>query len=485
MNLEELKKLAARGESERLEFKRSTGQRSEAAKTVCAMLNGLGGLVLMGVSDKGDVLGQMVTSKTLEDIAIELRRISPPAFPEMEVVTIGDEKSVIALRVNGEKGTYAYDGRPYLRYGSTTQIMPREEYESRLLDRLHNTHRWENKPVPEGITIHDLDEEEIHLTLRKAVDIGRIEEPKNLDTESILVGLGLIYENKLLQAAVALYGKDKKLFSLYPQCSIRLARFRGNSRLSDFADNRQYWGNAFDLMRRAESFLLDHIPIAGVVVDGKMRRKDYPMYPPRGIREAVANAICHRDYTNHGGAVGLAMYNDHLEVINPGSFHFGLTPEKLAKPHQSKPWNPLIAEVFYRAGIIEKWGTGTLNIIDFCKSNENPPPKWEEQDGSVIVTFFPSHALEKIDLKKAKVESQLESQLESQSLQQKILTLLENKGTLSKSEIAKILGQKVISGQLHLVLKNLLKQGLIEYTIPSKPTSRLQKYRISPKPSSI
>ena len=203
--------------------------------------------------------------------------------------------------------------------------------------------------------------------------------------------------------------ENKKLFSIYPQLSIRLARFRGGSRLSDFTDNRQYWGNAFDLLRRAESFLLDHMPIAGRVVDGKMRREDYPMYPPRAIREAVANAICHRDYTNHGGSVALAMYNDHLEVINPGSFHFGFTPEKLMKPHQSKPWNPLIAEVFYRAGIIEKWGTGTLNIIDFCKANENPPPNWEEQDGSVIITFFPSHAIEKIEVSKPQLESQLES----------------------------------------------------------------------------
>ena len=207
MNLEELKQLIKNGESERLEFKRSTGQRSEAAKTVCAMLNGVGGFVLIGVSDKGEILGQHVISKTLEDMAIEMRRISPPAFPEMEAVTIGNEKSVIVLRVNGERGTYTYEGRPYLRYGSTTQIMPREEYEQRLLERLHAIHRWENKPVPEGVTINDLDEEVIYSTLRNAINIGRMEEPKNIDTESILIGLGLIYEDKLLQAAVALYGK--------------------------------------------------------------------------------------------------------------------------------------------------------------------------------------------------------------------------------------------------------------------------------------
>src|SRR5690349_6752965 len=88
MNLEELKKLVAKGESENLEFKKTTGQRSEAAKTVCALLNGLGGFVLFGVSDKGEILGQQVTAKTLEDISLELRKIEPPAFPEVETITL-------------------------------------------------------------------------------------------------------------------------------------------------------------------------------------------------------------------------------------------------------------------------------------------------------------------------------------------------------------------------------------------------------------
>lgn len=105
--------------------------------------------------------------------------------------------------------------------------------------------------------------------------------------------------------------------------------------------------------------------------------------PPRATREALANALCHRDYTIPGGAVALAMYDDHLEITNPGDLHFGITPEKLTKPHESKPWNPIIANVFYRAGIIERWGSGTLNIIDWCQENNNPPPTWQEQAGSV------------------------------------------------------------------------------------------------------
>jgi ATP-dependent DNA helicase RecG len=150
MNLRELSELAIDGESERLEFKRSTGQRTEAAKTVCAMLNGLGGFVIFGVTDKGDLIGQQVSAKTLEDIAAELRKIEPPAFPDIETVNLDGDRVAIVLTVSGGGGPYTFDGRAYLRHGPTTIVMPRDEYERRLLERLHATRRWENEPVPDG-----------------------------------------------------------------------------------------------------------------------------------------------------------------------------------------------------------------------------------------------------------------------------------------------------------------------------------------------
>lgn len=84
----------------------------------------------------------------------------------------------------------------------------------------------------------------------------------------------------------------------------------------------------------------------------------------------------------------MAMHYDRLEIINPGALHFGITPEKLKEPHESKAWNPLIANAFYREGIIERWETGTTNIIDWCEGNSNPVPRWQERAGSVVVTFF-------------------------------------------------------------------------------------------------
>ena len=323
MNLRELKELISGGETESVEFKRSTGQRTAAAKTVCAMLNGLGGFVIFGVTDKGEITGQQVSARTLEDLANELRKIEPPAFPDIETVHLKGDKAVIIIAVPGGGGPYTFDGRPYMRNGPTTIPMPREEYDQRLLERLHATQRWENQPVPDGVTIDDLDAEEIQITVENAIRLGRLEPTTRRDIESILHGLELIHDGKLLNAAVALYGKSNRLKPLYPQLEIRLARFRGRDRLADFADNRQYWGHAFSLLRRAESFLTDHVPIAGRVIPGKMVREDQPWYPPRATREAIANAICHRDYTIPGGAVAVAMYDDHLEITNPGTFHFG------------------------------------------------------------------------------------------------------------------------------------------------------------------
>ncbi len=240
MNFEDLKKIIAQGEGDQVEFKRSTGQRTAAGKTVCALLNGLGGFLIFGVTDKGDIIGQQVSAKTLEDISAELRKIEPPAFPDIETVNIDGGKAVILLRVPGERGIYAFDGRPYIRSGATTIVMPREEYNRRLMERLHATRRWENEPVPEGVSIDELDEEEMRLTLDNAIRLGRLEATDRRDTESILRGLELIHHGKLLNAAVALYGKADSLKPLFPQLGIRLARFRGKNRLADFADNRQY-----------------------------------------------------------------------------------------------------------------------------------------------------------------------------------------------------------------------------------------------------
>ena len=148
-----------------------------------------------------------------------------------------------------------------------------------------------------------------------------------------------------------------------PQSLLRVARFRGLDRMK-FLDNCQFNGNAFTFLANAERFLRDTLPIAGRFEQDRFERIDELLYPPLATREALANALCHRDYSIGGGSVGGAVYDDRLEVTSSGSLHFGLTPEKLFAPHESRPWNPLIARTFKMAELTRSAGLPALGWIN-------------------------------------------------------------------------------------------------------------------------
>ncbi|MBK6594004.1 MAG: AAA family ATPase, partial [Burkholderiales bacterium] len=250
---------------------------------------------------------------------------------------------------------------PYERVLNTTRVMPRANYQRVLAESMHATDRWEMQAAS-GCTIDTLDHSELVVTIEEAIRRGRMEDPGTRDPLGLLRGLGLLVQGEQIsRAAIALFCKDDHSIPEFPQFNLRVARFKGTTR-DEFLDNRQYAGNAFALMRRAERFLIDWMPVAGKIVPGQMARIDTPALPVEAVREALANAFIHRDYASAAGSVSVALYDDRLEVISPGELHFGLTPEMLFQPHESKPWNPWIAKVFYRRGLIETWGRGTLKI---------------------------------------------------------------------------------------------------------------------------
>jgi len=114
---------------------------------------------------------------------------------------------------------------------------------------------------------------------------------------------------------------------------------------------------------------------------------DRPLIPPDALREILVNGLTHRDYTIAGGAVSLAIFDDRIEVWSAGRLPAGITPDALTREHDSIPRNPIIAEVFYRAGLIEKWGRGTNRVLAQCREAGIAPPEFREVSGSVVVTF--------------------------------------------------------------------------------------------------
>ena len=458
MTPDQIEVLTASGESETLEFKETTGTRREATMTMCAFLNQDGGQVLFGVTETGAVVGQQVGERTIEELSAELGRIEPPAFPTVERVPVGGGRGVIVVSTaQGASRPYTYRGSAYRRVGNTTLPMSAEEYNRILFERMHSEQRWENLPAA-GWSIDDLDVGEIRRTVAEAVRRGRLEEPVSRDPSDLLRGLGLLRDGMLLRAAAVLFGSTERLEFEMPQCLLRVARFRGIDRM-EFLDNRQFNGNAFTLLVNAERFLRDTLPIAGRFEQDRIERIDEPLYPPLATREALANALCHRDYSIGGGSVGIAVYDDRLEVTSSGSLHFGLTPEKLFAPHESRPWNPLIARTFYRRGIIEEWGSGTLKMATLTGAAGLPMPEIEDDGGAVTVRF--RHGIEL----RATAEvgpATGSAKLSVARLSERILTLLDDADQgLARRAIRTRLGPGVSERQVRRALEELKTRGLV------------------------
>ncbi len=213
--------------------------------------------------------------------------------------------------------------------------------------------------------------------------------------------------------------------------------------------------------------------------------------PPDVVREAIVNAVAHRDYTSNG-SVQVMLFADRLEIWNPGTLPPSLTLESLRNPHGSVPGNPLLAEPLYLTKYIERMGTGTGDMIRRCREAGLPEPEFSLADGFVlklrrkIPPITPPVAGQVTDpvigQATGKVAPRPESQPESQpeSLEVRVLRLLTS-GPLAKAELSSGLGQKEISGHLNKLIRLLLADKAIEMTIPEKPNSRLQKYRLTAK----
>ena len=247
-------------EGKTLEFKRSTGELKEGLQTLCAFLNATGGMVLFGVRPDGKAEGQEVTDRTLREIAQALDKFEPPVNLPIERLPLGGGRELLIIRVEGRHDAvpFTYDSRAYERVGSTTRKMPQAHYEKLLLERGHATRRWENMPA-EGLTLKDLDRKEILRTRELAIQQNRIAPDTSRDIGEVLDRLGVRQDGTLLQAAQVLYGKE--FINDYPQCFLKMGRFRGTEITGPIVENRQERMHAFAMVREGMAFLERTMPL--------------------------------------------------------------------------------------------------------------------------------------------------------------------------------------------------------------------------------
>jgi ATP-dependent DNA helicase RecG len=313
-----------------------------------------------------------------------------------------------------------------------------------------------------------LDRKEILRTRELTIQQNRISPDTGRDIGEILDRLGLRVGGVLTQAAHVLYGK--RFLPNYPQCFLKLGRFRGTEITGEIVDNRLEHMNAFAMVRESMAFLERTMPLGARFPEGQIFREDRFPVPLDALREIVLNAVMHRDYSHYSGYVAIAVFDDRIEIQSYGRLPNGITVEQLSGPHRSKPTNPLIAEAFHRTGAVEIWGRGTNRVIATCKQHGVAEPTFEEREGFLIVTF-------KASLVPGMSTTQVTTQVTAQVVAVLTAALA---GAKTREELQKAIGIKNREHFRKAYLEPLLASGWLERTIPDKPKSRMQKYRMTP-----
>ncbi|MCL0038439.1 hypothetical protein M1N10_05450, partial [Thermodesulfovibrionales bacterium] len=219
---------------------------------------------------------------------------------------------------------------------------------------------------------------------RKAKTERNLKIDENLSASELLGRLELVKNGELTNTAVLLFAKNPQKFFL--QAETRCARFKGIKPVKPFIDMKIFGGDIFDQVDKSLNFVLDHISMAVWLIPGQPAREERYEYPPNAVREAIINAICHRDYLLASN-MQIRVFDDRIEIWGCGPLPEPLTPDDLKRKHRSIPRNPVIAKCFFLIKYIEQWGTGTNDMITACINWGLPEPEFELITGDLVVTI--------------------------------------------------------------------------------------------------
>lgn len=495
MDINDIRNLIVHDEHQRFEPKKTTGELKDAMHTACAFLNSDGGWLIFGIAPTSlKILGQEVTDSTQRELAQAISGIEPTVNIHIEYVDVPEREGckVIAMYfeafVWGRK-PYTYHGCPYYKVASTTKAMPREMFEERLRANKPQYYAWERQKA-DRIGMNDLNEQRIRGAVRLGVERGRML-PSSMTEPlgTVLDKLQLLNDGEPNNAAAALFGTNTYE---YPQFRMRMARFRGTNKL-EFIDNQRAEGNFFDLLDAGMAFFFKHLSLSGKIVGWV--REEHLEIPAEALREALINALCHRQYEKYNLTIGIAIYDDRIEIENPGILPPPLTPETIKQPHISYPYNPIMADVLFKTTFLENWGSGAGRIIDACRTQNVPEPEWKMQGGFVVVTFrYPNgrsiNAKQAIPQVTPQVTPQATPQVtpqgglhEYEPSTHQVRTLIEAMpvGYMQLVAIMELCGLKDRKAFRSDYVFPALKEGVIEREYPNNPNHPRQRYQLTYK----
>ena len=361
-------------ENQNVEWKENW--RDEYIKWICGFANAHGGKLIIGVNDEGVATGIPNVHKLLEDIPNKVRDI----LGIIVDVNLKIDKDIEYLEIVVEPYPYpvSYKGQYHYRSGSTKQELKGAALDKFLLQKQGK--RWDGVPVP-NISIKDLDNNTFELFRKKAMKSGRLSEDILDEGSEILIeNLRLNDGDYLKRAAILLFHPDPEKY--VTGAYIKIGFFRTDE---DLLYHDEIHGNLLEQVDKTLDLLLTKYMRADISYEDMTRIEKYP-FPRPALREALLNAVVHKDYSN-GIPIQISVYADKVILWNDGQLPENWTIETLKQKHPSKPYNPDIANAFFRAGLIEAWGRGIQKINSECQRAGLPVPEFRYDFSGFYLEF--------------------------------------------------------------------------------------------------
>jgi len=371
MNLPDLIKT---GESDTIKFKEKFDERT--IESVVAFANTKGGIIFIGVSDKNNIKGIKIGKETINQWVNQISQSTDPRIiPEIEKIRTNG-KTVVAVQIKENPiKPVSTKGKCLKRVDSSNRAMTAQEVAQM---HLHSTGMsWDKYPA-KNASLEDIDRDKVKRYIQKAKETGRKKIGGDETPMQVLEKMSLITEGQPTWAAILLFSKETNRF--ISQAAIHCGRFKEKNII---IDDRMIVGTLFEQIDEAMDFIRKNTNVK-FVMTGKPEREQVWDYPLEALREALINAVCHRDYTIFSN-IEVRIHDDKLIIKSPGFLPYGITLEELYKPHSSTLRNKGLAEVLYDTELIERWGSGIEKIQQHCLNAGLPEPTFEEYQGFRVV----------------------------------------------------------------------------------------------------
>ena len=462
MSEDGIARLMALGEGYTTEFKRSMP--SNLGAELCAFANATGGVILLGVTDDGDAVGVGNHNRLKSQVQTIARSADPPIAVEVE--SAGD---VLVVNVPEQHGKpYSFGGRFHIREGANCQQMSRDEiresfYQEGLI-------RFDETPCPHFDLRRDLTPD----TWSRFAACARI--PDDMEPLTALENLHLVREGRMTHAGAWLLADDITRYS--QQAGVTCALLCGVTK-TQILDLKNFTGDLYTIYQDCVSYAQAKLNTA--LIPHLRGRHERLELPDGALREALVNAIAHRDYRSSAN-VQMYLFRDRLEIVTPGGLPAGMREEDLGI--KSVPRNRLLFSMFQRMGMVEQIGSGIRRIRQECLDYGVAEPLIEVSENWVTTTFRRPAApaaggagtgMARPGAQQAEVREGTKS---APSRHQ--VSILRNCLTgKSIREIMAHAGRRDRTKFRHQVMQPLLDAGWLAMTIPDKPTSSRQKYRLT------